>query len=105
MGERTANVKDGDLGQTLAELAYVIHARRDASPEHSYTARLLTEPADLLLKKVGEEAIELVLAVKDDDHDHIRYETADLLYHILVVMERTGITVAELAGELNARQR
>jgi len=103
MGERTAGVVDGDLGLTLAKLSETIRNRRYASPEQSYTARLLTESVDLLLKKIGEESTELVLAVKDDDHDHIRYEAADLLYHLLVLMERTGITGAELAGELNAR--
>jgi phosphoribosyl-ATP pyrophosphohydrolase len=105
MGERTANVQAGDLGQTLVQLAQVIHDRSTASSKQSYTARLLTEPDDLLLKKITEEATELVLAAKDEDHDHIRYEAADLLYHLLVLMERSGISAAELAGELNARMK
>ncbi len=105
MGERTENVIDGDLGCTLAQLAEIIKSRRDAPPEQSYTARLLTESMDVLLKKIGEESTELILAVKDQDHDHIRYEAADLFYHLLVLMERTGISSAELAGELNARMR
>jgi phosphoribosyl-ATP pyrophosphohydrolase len=103
MGERTENVQDADLGETLRELAMVVKARRAASPKESYTARLLTEPEDTLYKKVVEEATELVLASKDHDHDHIRYEAADLLYHLMALLERTGITTEELAGELKAR--
>lgn len=105
MGERTANVVPGDIGVTLKGLAEVIHGRREASPETSYTARLLTGPEDKLLKKVAEEATEVVMACKDDDHDHIRYEAADLVYHLLVTLERYGVTIEELAGELDARHR
>ena len=105
MGERTANVQDGNIGETVSGLAAVIHGRREASPEDSYTARLLQGPEDRLLKKLTEEATEVVMACKDRDHDHIRYEAADLVYHLLVTMERYGVTVAELAGELDARHR
>lgn len=103
MGERTANVQNGDLGTTVVRLAGVIHARRDAAPEESYTKRLLDGPADKPLKKLVEEACEVTLACKDNDHDHIRYEAADVIYHLLVVCERWGITPEELAGELDAR--
>ncbi|MDR0350046.1 MAG: phosphoribosyl-ATP diphosphatase [Coriobacteriales bacterium] len=103
MGERTENVENSDLGEILGQLAEVVHKRRGASPEQSYTARLLTEHEDTLCKKVVEEATELVLASKDHDHDHIRYEAADLLYHLLVLLERNDVTLEELAGELKAR--
>ena len=96
MGVRTANVQDGNIGETLTGLAEVIHGRRDASPQESYTARLL--------KKLAEEASEVIMACKDNDHDHIRYEAGDLIYHLLVTLERYGITLDELAGELNARR-
>lgn len=105
MGERTANVQAGDIGETISGLATTIHGRRDASPEQSYTARLLTGKEDSLLKKLTEEATEVVMAAKDRDHDHIRYEAADLVYHLLVTLERYGVTIDELAGELNARMR
>ena len=105
MGERTANVHDGDIGKTLTGLVAVISERRGASPEESYTARLLKGPEDSMLKKLTEEATEVVMACKDDDHDHIRYEAADLVYHLLVTLERHGVTIAELAGELDARHR
>lgn len=105
MGERTANVQDGNFGETVSGLAAVIHGRREASPEDSYTARLLQGPEDRLLKKLTEEATEVVMACKDNDHDHIRYEAADLVYHLLVTLERYGVTLDELAGELDARRK
>ena len=105
MGERTINVQPGDLGKTLSELTAVIEQRHYELPEGSYTTKLLTEPIDYVLKKLIEEATEIALAAKDDDHDHIRYEAADLLYHLLVILERVGVTPQELAGELNARRR
>ena len=105
MGERTEVILDEDLGKTLEELCNIIRIRRTADPEESYTTRLLIGPEDTLYKKVIEEAAELVMAAKDKDHDHIRYEAADLMYHLLVVLEKAGITAAELAGELKARMR
>ena len=103
MGERTANVHDGNIGETVTGLANVLHGRWDASPDESYTARLLQGNPDKLLSKLAEEAAEVIMACKDDDHDHIRYEAADLVYHLLVTLERYGVTVEELAGELDAR--
>ena len=93
MGVRTEHVQDGNIGETLTGLAAVIHGRRDASPETSYT------------EKLAEEASEVIMACKDNDHDHIRYEAGDLIYHLLVTLERYGVTLDELAGELDARHR
>lgn len=105
MGVRTANVQPGNIGETLEGLAATIHARHDVSPQESYTARLLTDVEDELLKKLAEEASEIIMACKDRDHDHIRYEAGDLVYHLLVTLERYGISLNELAGELNARMK
>lgn len=105
MGVRTANVQPGNIGETLEGLATTIHARHDVSPQESYTARLLTDVEDELLKKLAEEASEIIMACKDRDHDHIRYEAGDLVYHLLVTLERYGISLDELAGELNARMK
>ena len=66
MGERTENVRDGRIGETMEGLAQVISSRRGASPEESYTARLLYGPEDSLLKKLTEEATEVVMACKDE---------------------------------------
>ena len=105
MGVRTVNVQDGNIGETLTGLAEVIHGRREASPEQSYTARLLQGEEDELLKKIAEEASEVIMACKDNDHDHIRYEAGDLVYHLMVTLERYGVTLPELAGELDARRK
>ena len=102
MGVRTANVHEGNIGETLTGLAAVIHGRREASPEESYTARLLVGEEDSLLKKLAEESSEIIMACKD--RDHIRYEMGDLVYHLMVVMERYDISLGELAGELDARR-
>ncbi len=104
MGERTEHVENEDIGIVLSELADVIHSRRDAHPDTSYTARLLQGKEDALLKKIVEEAGEVVMAAKDNDHDHLRYEAGDLVYHLLVVLERYDISLDELAGELRARR-
>lgn len=105
MGERTANVHDGDIGDTLKSLEKTLHGRWDFDPEESYTARLLQGKEDKLLSKLAEEASEVIMACKDNDHDHIRYEAADLVYHLLVTLERYDISLAEVAGELDARMR
>lgn len=90
------------IGSTLEALAATIAARKEADST-SYTHRLLTESIDLSLSKVTEEAAEVVEAVGEGDVDHVRYEAGDLIYHLLVVMERVGIPIEELAAELNNR--
>ena len=105
MGVRTANVQDGNIGETLTGLAEVIHGRRDASSQESYTARLLTDVEDELLKKLAEEASEVIMACKDNDHDHIRYEAGDLIYHLLVLLENQGLSIADLEEELAERHK
>ena len=105
MGVRTANVQDGNIGETLTGLAEVIHGRRDASPQESYTARLLTDVEDELLKKLAEEASEVIMACKDNDHDHIRYEAGDLIYHLLVLLENQGLSLTDIEEELTRRHK
>lgn len=105
MGYATENVSDGRIGETLEALAETIHGRWTASEDESYTARLLNGPEEKLQKKVGEEAIETILAADGSSREHLRYEAADLVYHLLVLLEKHGITLEELAGELNARMR
>ena len=98
------------IGASLESLAHTIHERRNAGDE-SYTHRLLTGDIDTLLKKVAEEAHEATLAAKDvvynegDDAqvNHLRYEAADVVYHLMVLLERCGIGLDEFAAELNTR--
>ena len=104
MGYKTENINPGDIGECLEGLAATIHGRWDASPEISYTSKLLHGPQEKLQKKVGEEAIETILAAESGDDEHLRYEAADLIYHLMVLLERHGITMEDIAGELNARK-
>ena len=92
------------FGDVIDELWGVIESRRSADPDESYTARLLTGPEDALLKKIAEESGEVIMAAKDADKEHLRYEIGDVVYHLLVVMARYGLTPDDLAEELAARR-
>ncbi|PXW96177.1 phosphoribosyl-ATP pyrophosphatase [Sphaerotilus hippei] len=88
----------------LAVLAEVIASRRASSPDQSYVARLLHKGTDAILKKVGEEATELVMAAKDGEADQIIYETADLWFHTLVLLEQFGLKPQQVLAELARRE-
>jgi phosphoribosyl-ATP pyrophosphohydrolase len=87
----------------LESLYQVICDRKDAAPDSSYTASLLHKGIDKILKKLGEEATELVIAGKGGDRDETVYETADLLYHSLVLLAYRDITLDEVLDELRRR--
>ncbi|MCE5190724.1 MAG: phosphoribosyl-ATP diphosphatase [Actinomycetia bacterium] len=93
------------IGAVLEELFEVLASRKDASPEDSYTAKLLLGAQDKLLKKIGEEASEVIIAARDHDAGQLRYEIGDLMYHVMVVMLREGLTLDDLAAELAQRRR
>ena len=84
-----------DSKDTLARLAAVIESRRAGDPEKSYVARLFAKGPDAVLKKIGEEATETVMAAKDGEPGRIVHETADLWFHCLVMLQREGIAVSE----------
>ncbi len=89
----------------IAGLTRVIADRAAAAdPQSSYTARLLDKGIDTVCKKVGEEATEVVLAAKGDEHAQVVYESADLLYHLAVLWQATGVDFAEVAAELESRR-
>jgi phosphoribosyl-AMP cyclohydrolase / phosphoribosyl-ATP pyrophosphohydrolase len=88
----------------LAELEDVIAARAEAAPEGSYTARLLAEGLDRILKKVGEEATEVVLAAKGESDERLASEAADLVFHLLVALRKRGVPLARVLQELRARR-
>ncbi len=77
----------------------------DADPESSYTARLLAKGVDTVCKKVGEEATEVVLATKGREHGQVVYESADLLYHLVVLWQHAGVGIDEVMAELASRHR
>ena len=89
----------------LADLAATVAARAaEADPERSYTASLLARGIDTVCKKVGEEATEVVLAAKGVEREQVIYESADLLYHLTVLWEASGVRPEEVAAELARRQ-
>lgn len=93
------------LGQVLDELAGVISSRRRELPEGAYTTYLFEKGIDKILKKVGEESAEVIIAAKNQAPDEIRYEVADLLYHVLVMLEERGVGLDEIAAELASRRK
>ena len=99
MDERTAKGNE-----TLARLAGVIAARRGADPGSSYVARLVAKGEDAVLKKIGEEATEVVMACKDGDPKRIVAEVADLWFHTLIALAGHGLTPADVLAELERRE-
>jgi phosphoribosyl-ATP pyrophosphohydrolase/phosphoribosyl-AMP cyclohydrolase len=93
------------LGRILELLAEIIKNRNLERPEGAYTTYLFTEGLDKILKKVGEECAEVIIAAKNNSLSEIRYETADLLYHLLVLLEDRKVDLKELAEELESRRK
>ena len=89
---------------SLARLAEVIASRRGGDPDKSYVARLFHKGTDTILKKIGEEATEVVIAAKDGDAQKIVYEVADLWFHSLVALAQFGLTPADVLAELERRE-
>lgn len=88
----------------LRRVADTVASRRDADPERSYVARLLHKGEDAILKKIGEEATETVMAAKDGDPARIVAETADLWFHTLVMLTHYGLSHADVLAELARRE-
>ena len=89
---------------TLARLAAVIEARRGGDPDKSYVARLFHKGTDAMLKKVGEEATEVVMAAKDGASGRIVGEVADLWFHSMIVLAQFGLKPADVLAELERRE-
>jgi phosphoribosyl-ATP pyrophosphohydrolase len=88
---------------TLAELAVIVKERAAASAEVSYTRKLLDRGVEHCAKKLGEEAVETALAAVAEDRDRVIGEAADLLYHLLVVLQARGIDLSEVEAVLAKR--
>ena len=93
-----------DPGHVLTRLAATIASRRGSDPASSYVASLLAKGDDAILKKIGEEATETVMAGKDGDAARITAEIADLWFHCLVLLARHGLTPADVLAELARRE-
>jgi len=92
-------------GHLLSRLAAVIEARAAERPEGSYTARLLDAGIPKVSQKVGEEAVELVIAANAQDDGRVAAESADLLYHLLVLLKARGVPLDAVLQELEAREK
>ena len=88
---------------TLSQLAGVLEARKQADASGSYVASLYSKGLDAILKKVGEEATETILAAKGEDKDALVHETADLWFHTLVMLASKGLGPDDVLGELRRR--
>jgi len=96
---------DDDTEAVIDDLFAVIEDRKENLPEGSYTASLFTHEKgeNAVLEKLGEEMTELILAAKDDDHEEIAHESADIVYHLLVLLSMKEMDVEDLRAELRKR--
>ncbi len=109
-GERSCfhqvnGTKEAPPADTLSQVFEVICDRRDNPAENSYTCKLFAEGDNKILKKIGEEAVEVVMACKDDDSDAIASEAADLFYHTLVALAHHGVELKDVYRKLQQRRR
>ena len=88
----------------LNRLAETLEARKSADPESSYTAKLYAKGLDAILKKIGEESAETIIAAKNGDPDQIVYEVADLWFHTLVLLAQQGLHPEQVLQELARRE-
>ncbi len=91
--------------RVLDALWTTIQSRKETLPEGSYTAFLFQKGENEILKKVGEEAVEVILAAKGEGNDRVVYESADLMYHLLVLLAQRGLTWEQVEAELARRFR
>lgn len=91
------------MSEILQQLAQVLEQRKQADPGGSYVASLYDKGLDAILKKIGEEATETVMAAKDGDADHLVREVADLWFHCMVLLAQQGLGVDAVLQELDRR--
>jgi phosphoribosyl-ATP pyrophosphohydrolase len=91
------------MNDILAELATTLEARKRAPADESYVASLYAKGLDTILKKIGEEAAETIIAAKGDDNEALVYEVADLWFHTLVLLAERGLHPRQVLAELERR--
>lgn len=91
------------MSDILERLSAILEERKAADPDSSYVARLYAKGLDAILKKIGEEATETVMAAKDGVPDKIVYEVADLWFHTLVLLAQQGLGPGQVLAELDRR--
>ena len=92
------------MNDVLDRLAQLLEARKGADPQSSYVAKLYAKGMDGILKKIGEEAAETIIAAKDGDAQKIIYETADLWFHCMVMLAQAGLHPQDVLDELARRE-
>ncbi|KQT41073.1 MULTISPECIES: phosphoribosyl-ATP diphosphatase [unclassified Methylophilus] len=92
------------MSDVLDRLSELMEQRKSADPASSYVARLYAKGLDSILKKIGEEATETVIAAKGGNADEIVYETADLWFHTLVMLSHVGLSAQDVLKELARRE-
>lgn len=92
------------MNDVLDRLAQLLEARKGADPQSSYVAKLYAKGMDGILKKVGEEAAETIIAAKDGDAQKIVYETADLWFHCMVMLAQAGLRPQDVLNDLARRE-
>lgn len=103
-GKTSMTERAEPMADMLARLAAVLEARKSGDPDTSYVARLFAKGDDAILKKIGEEATELVMAAKDGLPERIVAETADLWFHCLVLLSHFKLSPADVLAELSRRE-
>ncbi len=97
--------QDENLGSLLSRLYQLIGDRERERPAGSYTTYLFDEGIDKILKKLGEESAETIIAAKNDDNSRLVAEVSDLIYHLLVLLVARGVSLEEIANELKQRRQ
>jgi phosphoribosyl-ATP pyrophosphohydrolase len=92
------------LYETLERIAATIEERKSGDPQKSYVARLFAEGEDAILKKIGEEATETILASKGGDRLHLVRETADLWFHCMIMLAKHGLGPLDVLAEMHRRE-
>ena len=90
--------------ETLDRITATLESRKGADPTTSYVAKLMHKGQEAILKKVGEEAVETIMAAKDGDQSHLIYEVADLWFHTLVLLSHEGLSYRDILQELARRE-
>lgn len=92
------------MSDVLNRLSVLMEQRKSADPASSYVAKLYAKGLDSILKKIGEEATETVIAAKGGNREEIIYETADLWFHTLVMLSHAGLSAEDVLNELARRE-
>lgn len=90
--------------EVLQRLSETLLARRNADPTTSYTAKLMANGPDAILKKIGEECAELIMAAKDGKKLNIVWESTDVIYHVMVLLAFNGLTIEDVFQEMRRRE-